>query len=250
QYRKKHGTKNRMSLYSKIIGTGSYLPPRRVTNQALAEELAAKGVETSDEWIVSRSGMSARHYAAPDMQSSDLAVEAAKRALDMAKLAPNDIDLIILATSTPDFFGGFPSTACVVQRKLGITNECAAVDVQAVCSGFVYAVSTADNFIKAGSHKNVLVIGAEVFSRIIDFSDRTTCVLFGDGAGAVVMTASNEPGVLATRLHANGNYGDILCGPGRISNGAIEGNAFMYMDGQAVFKLAVGLLDKVANEAL
>ncbi|GGI53123.1 MAG TPA: beta-ketoacyl-ACP synthase III [Oxalicibacterium sp.] len=239
-----------MSLYSKIIGTGSYLPPRRVTNQALAEELAAKGVETSDEWIVSRSGISARHYADPDMQSSDLAVEAAKRALDMAKLAPNDIDLIILATSTPDFFGGFPSTACVVQRKLGITNECAAVDVQAVCSGFVYAVSTADNFIKAGSHKNVLVIGAEVFSRIIDFNDRTTCVLFGDGAGAVVMTASNEPGVLATRLHANGNYGDILCGPGRISNGAIEGNAFMYMDGQAVFKLAVGLLDKVANEAL
>ncbi|HEY6773658.1 MAG TPA: beta-ketoacyl-ACP synthase III [Oxalicibacterium sp.] len=239
-----------MSLYSKIIGTGSYLPPRRVTNQALAEELAAKGVETSDEWIVSRSGISARHYADPDMQSSDLAVEAAKRALDMATLAPNDIDLIILATSTPDFFGGFPSTACVVQRKLGITNECAAVDVQAVCSGFVYAVSTADNFIKAGSHKNVLVIGAEVFSRIIDFNDRTTCVLFGDGAGAVVMTASNEPGVLATRLHANGNYGDILCGPGRISNGAIEGNAFMYMDGQAVFKLAVGLLDKVANEAL
>lgn len=239
-----------MSLYSKIIGTGSYLPPRRVTNQALADELATKGIETSDEWIVSRSGISARHYADPGMQSSDLAVEAAKRALEMAKLSPNDIDLIILATSTPDFFGGFPSTACVVQRKLGITNECAAVDVQAVCSGFVYAVSTADSFIKAGSHKNVLVIGAEVFSRIIDFSDRTTCVLFGDGAGAVVMTASEEPGVLATRLHANGSYGDILCGPGRISNGAIEGSAFMYMDGQAVFKLAVGLLDKVANEAL
>lgn len=239
-----------MSLYSKIIGTGSYLPPRRVTNQDLTEQLAAKGIETSDEWIVSRSGISARHYADEDMQSSDLAVEAAKRALDMAKLSPNDIDLIILATSTPDFFGGFPSTACVVQRKLGITNECAAVDVQAVCSGFVYAVSTADKFIKSGSHKNVLVIGAEVFSRIIDFNDRTTCVLFGDGAGAVVMTASEEPGVLATKLHANGSYGDILCGPGRISNGALEGSAFMYMDGQAVFKLAVGLLDKVANEAL
>lgn len=239
-----------MSLYSKIIGTGSYLPPRRVTNQALADELATKGIETSDEWIVSRSGISARHYADPGMQSSDLAVEAAKRALDMAKLTPNDIDLIILATSTPDFFGGFPSTACVVQHKLGITNECAALDVQAVCSGFVYAVSTADKFIKSGSHKNVLVIGAEVFSRIIDFSDRTTCVLFGDGAGAVVMTASEEPGVLATKLHANGSYGDILCGPGRISNGALEGSAFMYMDGQAVFKLAVGLLDKVANEAL
>lgn len=239
-----------MTLYSKIIGTGSYLPPNRVTNQDLTEQLASQGVETSDEWIVSRSGISARHYAGAGVQSSDLAVEAAKRALDMAKLAPNDIDLIILATSTPDFFGGFPSTACVVQRKLGITNECAAVDVQAVCSGFVYAVTTADNFIKAGSHKNVLVIGAEVFSRIIDFKDRTTCVLFGDGAGAVVMSASAEPGVLATKLHANGSYGDILCGPGRISNGALEGSAFMYMDGQAVFKLAVGLLDKVANEAL
>jgi 3-oxoacyl-[acyl-carrier-protein] synthase-3 len=239
-----------MTLYSKIIGTGSYLPPNRVTNQQLADQLAKQGVETSDEWIVSRSGISARHYADADMQSSDLAVEAAKRALDMAKLAPNDIDLIILATSTPDFFGGFPSTACVVQRKLGVTNDCAALDVQAVCSGFVYAMTTADNFIKAGAHKNVLVIGAEVFSRIVDFQDRTTCVLFGDGAGAVVMSASNEPGVLATKLHANGHHGDILCGPGKISNGAIEGSAFMYMDGQAVFKLAVGLLDKVANEAL
>ncbi|HEV7855932.1 MAG TPA: beta-ketoacyl-ACP synthase III [Herminiimonas sp.] len=239
-----------MTPYSKIIGTGSYLPPNRVTNQQLTEQLAAQGVETSDEWIVSRSGISARHYADADMQSSDLAVEAAKRALEMAKLAPDDIDLIIVATSTPDFFGGFPSTACIVQRKLGITNECAAVDVQAVCSGFVYAVSTADNFIKSGSHKNVLVIGAEVFSRIVDFKDRTTCVLFGDGAGAVVMSASDEPGILATKLHANGHYSDILCGPGKISNGAIEGSSFMYMDGQAVFKLAVGLLDKVANEAL
>ena len=239
-----------MTPYSKIIGTGSYLPPQRVTNQDLMERLALDGIETSDEWIVSRSGISARHYADADMQSSDLAVAAAKRALDMAQLAPNDIDLIILATSTPDFFGGFPSTACVVQRKLGITNECAAVDVQAVCSGFVYAVATADKFIKSGSHKNVLVIGAEVFSRIIDFKDRTTCVLFGDGSGAVVMTASEEPGVLATKLHANGSYGDILCGPGRISNGVLEGSAFMYMDGQAVFKLAIGLLDKVANEAL
>ncbi|CAL62219.1 beta-ketoacyl-ACP synthase III [Herminiimonas sp. NPDC097707] len=239
-----------MTLYSKIIGTGSYLPPNRVTNQDLIERLALDGIETSDEWIVSRSGISARHYADADMQSSDLAVEAAKRALDMAKLAANDIDLIILATSTPDFFGGFPSTACVVQRKLGVTNGCAAVDVQAVCSGFVYALATADKFIKSGSHKNVLVIGAEVFSRIIDFKDRTTCVLFGDGSGAVVMTASEEPGVLATKLHADGSYGDILCGPGRISNGVLEGSAFMYMDGQAVFKLAIGLLDKVANEVL
>ncbi len=221
-----------------------------MTNQDLIERLALDGIETSDEWIVSRSGISARHYVGADMQSSDLAVEAAKRALDMAQLAANDIDLIILATSTPDFFGGFPSTACVVQRKLGITNGCAAVDVQAVCSGFVYALATADKFIKSGSHKNVLVIGAEVFSRIIDFKDRTTCVLFGDGSGAVVMTASEEPGVLATKLHADGSYGDILCGPGRISNGVLEGSAFMYMDGQAVFKLAIGLLDKVANEAL
>lgn len=239
-----------MTLHSKIIGTGSFLPPNRVTNQDLIERLALDGIETSDEWIVSRSGISARHYADVDMQSSDLAVEASKRALDMAQLAANDIDLIILATSTPDFFGGFPSTACVVQRKLGITNGCAAVDVQAVCSGFVYALATADKFIKSGSHKNVLVIGAEVFSRIIDFKDRTTCVLFGDGSGAVVMTASEEPGVLATKLHADGSYGDILCGPGRISNGVLEGSAFMYMDGQAVFKLAIGLLDKVANEVL
>jgi 3-oxoacyl-[acyl-carrier-protein] synthase-3 len=239
-----------MTLYSKIIGTGSFLPPNRVTNQDLIERLALDGIETSDEWIVSRSGIAARHYADADMQSSDLAVESAKRALDMAQLTANDIDMIILATSTPDFFGGFPSTACVVQRKLGITNGCAAVDVQAVCSGFVYALATADKFIKSGSHKNVLVIGAEVFSRIIDFKERTTCVLFGDGSGAVVMTASEEPGVLATALHADGSYGDILCGPGRISNGVLEGSAFMYMDGPAVFKLAIGLLDKVATEAL
>jgi 3-oxoacyl-[acyl-carrier-protein] synthase-3 len=152
-----------MTLYSKIIGTGSFLPPNRVTNQDLIERLALDGIETSDEWIVSRSGISARHYASADMQSSDLAVESAKRALDMAQVAVNDIDLIIVATSTPDFFGGFPSTACVVQRKLGITNGCAAVDVQAVCSGFVYAMATADKFIKSGSHKNVLVIVRKCF---------------------------------------------------------------------------------------
>ncbi|RJG05793.1 ketoacyl-ACP synthase III [Noviherbaspirillum cavernae] len=239
-----------MNLYSKIIGTGSHLPPRRVTNEELAKQLAEKGIETSDEWIVSRSGISARHYAEPHVQSSDLAVEAARRALEMAALDANDIDLIILATSTPDHFGGFPSTACVVQRKLGITNECAAVDVQAVCSGFVYAVSVADSFIKSGAHKNVLIIGAEVFSRILNFEDRTTCVLFGDGAGAVVMTASREPGVLATKLHADGSHADILCIPGRVSGGVVEGSAFLHMDGQAVFKLAVSVLDKVANEVL
>jgi 3-oxoacyl-[acyl-carrier-protein] synthase-3 len=239
-----------MTLYSKIIGTGSYLPPKRVTNHDLAAQLAEKGIETSDEWIVSRSGISARHYASPDVKSSDLAVEASRRALEAARLDPNDVDLIILATSTPDHFGGFPSTACVVQRKLGITNECAAVDVQAVCSGFVYAVSVADSFIKAGTHKNVLVIGAEVFSRILNFEDRTTCVLFGDGAGAIVLAASEEPGVLATRLHADGSHADILCIPGSVTGGVVEGSAFLHMDGQAVFKLAVSVLDKVANEAL
>lgn len=239
-----------MTIYSKIIGTGSYLPPRRVTNQELVAELAAKGVETSHEWIFSRSGISARHYVEPGVQSSDLAVQASKHALEMAGLAANDIDLIILATSTGDHFGGFPSTACVVQRKLGITSECAAVDVQAVCSGFVYAVSIADSFIKSGAHKNVLIIGAEVFSRIIDFNDRGTCVLFGDGAGAVVLSASKEPGILASKLHADGSFGDILCMPGNVSNGAIAGSAFMYMDGPAVFKLAVSVLEKVATETL
>lgn len=239
-----------MTLYSKIIGTGSYLPSKRVTNHDLAAQLAMKGIETSDEWIVSRSGISARHYADPHMQSSDLAVEASRQALEMAGIAPNDIDLIIVATSTPDHFGGFPSTACVVQRKLGITNECGAVDVQAVCSGFVYAVSVADSFIKSGANKNVLVVGAEIFSRILNFEDRTTCVLFGDGAGAIVLTGSNEPGILATKVHADGKYGDILCIPGSVSGGAVEGSAFLYMDGQAVFKLAVSVLDKVANEAL
>lgn len=239
-----------MTIYSKIVGTGSYLPPKRVTNHDLAVQLAEKGIETSDEWIFSRSGISARHYAEPDVQSSDLAVAASKQALEMAGMNANDIDLIIVATSTPDYFGGFPSTACVVQQKLGITTGGAAFDVQAVCSGFVYAVSIADAFIKAGTHKNALIIGTEVFSRILNFEDRTTCVLFGDGAGAVVMTASKEPGILATKLHADGRYTDILCVPGKVTSGAVEGSAFLYMDGQAVFKLAVSVLEKVATEAL
>ncbi|MFL9923548.1 ketoacyl-ACP synthase III [Herbaspirillum lusitanum] len=239
-----------MSIYSKIVGTGSYLPSNRVTNDELAQQLAKKGIETSDEWIVTRSGISARHYAAPGQLSSDLAVEASKGALEMAGLQASDIDLIILATSTPDHLGGFPSTACVVQRKLGITNGAPAMDVQAVCSGFVYAMSVADSFIKSGAHKKVLVIGTEVFSRILNFEDRTTCVLFGDGAGAVVMAASEEPGVLATKLHADGSHGHILCVPGSVDNGAISGNAYLYMDGPAVFKLAVSVLDKVAREAL
>jgi 3-oxoacyl-[acyl-carrier-protein] synthase III len=239
-----------MTLYSKIIGTGSYLPPKRVTNQDLTDQLAAKGIETSDEWIFTRSGISARHYAEPEQKSSDLAVHAAKNALEMAGMQPDDIDLIIVASSTPDFFGSFPSTACIVQRKLGITNNGAAVDVQAVCSGFVYAVSVADSFIKSGAHKNVLVIGAEVFSRILNFDDRGTCVLFGDGAGAIVLTASATPGILATRLHADGRHADVLSVPGNVDGGAIAGSGFLYMDGPAVFKLAVSVLEKVAHEAL
>ncbi len=239
-----------MSKYTRIVGTGSCLPPRRVSNQDMTALLAARGLDTSDEWIVSRSGISARHFADDGVLSSDLGATAARQALDMAGLKPDDIDLIIVATSTPDFLGGFPSTACVVQRKLGITNDCAALDVQAVCSGFVYAMSVADNFIRCGMHKRVLVIGSEVFSRILDFNDRTTCVLFGDGAGAVVLAASDEPGVLATRLHADGRHADILCVPGAVQGGAIAGSAYLYMDGQAVFKLAVSVLEKVANEVL
>jgi 3-oxoacyl-[acyl-carrier-protein] synthase-3 len=239
-----------MTVYSKIIGTGSYLPAQRVTNDELAAQLAEKGIETSDEWIYSRSGISARHYAAPEQNASDLAVEAAKNALAMAGKAPGEIDLVIVASSTPDFHGSFPSTACIVQKKLGMANNSAAFDVQAVCSGFVYAVSVADAFIKAGAHKTVLVIGAEVFSRILNFEDRTTCVLFGDGAGAVVLAASSEPGVLATKLHADGSHSDILSVPGNLAGGAVAGSGFLYMDGPAVFKLAVTVLEQVANEAL
>jgi 3-oxoacyl-[acyl-carrier-protein] synthase-3 len=239
-----------MTVYSKIIGTGSYLPSKRVTNDDLAAQLAAKGVETSDEWIFTRSGISARHYAEPGQNASDLGVLAAKKALEMARKTPADIDLVIMASSTPDFHGSFPSTACIVQKKLGMPAGAAAFDIQAVCSGFVYAVSVADAFIKAGAHKNVLVIGAEVFSRILNFEDRTTCVLFGDGAGAVVLTASEEPGILATKLHADGNHSDILSVPGNLNGGAIAGSGYLFMDGPAVFKLAVTVLEQVAVEAL
>jgi 3-oxoacyl-[acyl-carrier-protein] synthase-3 len=239
-----------MTLYSKIIGTGSYLPAKRVTNEDLTAQLAAKGIETSDEWITSRSGISARHYAADDQLSSDLAVEAGRKALEMAGIAPDQVDLVIVASSTPDFHGSFPSTACIVQRKLGMHNNSAAFDVQAVCSGFVYAVSVADAFIKSGAHKTVMVIGAEVFSRILNFDDRTTCVLFGDGAGAIILSASEQPGILATRLHADGRYADILSVPGTVAGGALAGSAFLYMDGPAVFKLAVTVLEQVAHEAL
>ncbi|RZJ83954.1 MAG: ketoacyl-ACP synthase III, partial [Massilia sp.] len=239
-----------MTVYSKITGTGSYLPAKRVTNEQLASQLAEAGVETSDEWIVTRSGISSRHYAAADENASDLAVNAARKAIEAAGKAPGDIDLVIVASSTPDFHGSFPSTACIVQQKLGMANNSAAFDVQAVCSGFVYAVSTADAFIRAGVYKSVLVIGAEVFSRILDFTDRTTCVLFGDGAGAVVLEASSEPGVLATKLHADGSQSHILSIPGNLAGGAVAGSGFLYMDGPAVFKLAVTVLEEVAKEAL
>ena len=233
---------------STIVGTGSYLPPNRVTNQMLATDLAARGIETSDEWIVSRSGISARHFADRDMPCSELASIAARRALAAAAIDASAIDLIIVATSTPDMV--FPSTACIVQQKLGITNQCAAFDLQAVCSGFIYAMTTADSFIRSGQASNVLVIGSEVFSRILDFNDRTTCVLFGDGAGAVVMTAADTPGVIASRLHSDGRHVGILCVPGNVDRGVVAGQAYLRMDGPAVFKLAVNVLEKVALETL
>jgi 3-oxoacyl-[acyl-carrier-protein] synthase-3 len=236
-----------MTRYARITGTGSYLPPRRLTNTELAAELATKGVESSDEWIVARTGIQARHFAAPDVGSSDLGVEAARNALDAAGLLPADIDLIIVATSTPDMV--FPSVACMVQNKLGIAG-CPAFDVQAVCSGFIFALAVADAMIKTGSANKALVIGSEVFSRLLDFSDRTTCVLFGDGAGAVVLEASDTPGILASDLHADGKHVGILCVPGHVSGGQVLGDPLLKMDGQAVFKLAVGLLESTARATL
>ncbi len=233
--------------FSRILGTGSHLPADRVTNQALADRLAADGIETSDDWIVERTGIRARHFAAPDETSSDLAYPAAQAALAAAGVKAEELDLIIVATSTPDMV--FPSTACLLQKKLGAFG-CAAFDVQAVCSGFIYALSVADSMIKSGAARKALVVGAEVFSRILDFRDRTTCVLFGDGAGAVVLGASDEPGLLATELHADARHTDILCTPGTLAGGQVLGSPFLKMDGQAVFKLAVGLLDKVARSVL
>lgn len=235
------------SLHSRITGTGSYLPPRRLTNQALAEQLAQTGVETSDEWIVERTGIRARHFADDGVAASDLAVQAARAALASAGREAADVDLIIVATSTPDMV--FPSTACLVQQKLGAAGG-AAFDVQAVCSGFVYGLSVADALIRAGTARCALVIGAEVFSRLLDFNDRTTCVLFGDGAGAVVLEASDKPGILASELHADGRHAGILCTPGTVSGGQISGLPLLRMDGQAVFKLAVSVLEDVARSVL
>jgi 3-oxoacyl-[acyl-carrier-protein] synthase-3 len=236
-----------MNRESRITGTGSYLPPRRLTNADLAAELQTQGVETSDAWIVERTGIQARHFVADGVYSSDLALEACRAALDAAGRMPQDIDLIIVATSTPDMV--FPSTACILQNKLG-ANGGAAFDVQAVCSGFVYALTIADAMIRTGSARRALVVGAEVFSRILDFKDRTTCVLFGDGAGAVVLEASERPGILASDLHADGKHVGILCVPGHVSGGQILGDPLLKMDGQAVFKLAVGVLEEAARAVL
>jgi 3-oxoacyl-[acyl-carrier-protein] synthase-3 len=236
-----------MSIYSRSLGTGSYLPEKRLTNADLAAELAHQGVETSDDWIVERTGIRARHFAAEHQGCSDLATEAARQALAAASLTAHDIDLIIVATSTPDMV--FPSVATMVQHKLGAAG-CPAFDVQAVCSGFIYALAIADSMIQSGSAKRALVIGSEIFSRILDFKDRTTCVLFGDGAGAVVLEASDQPGILATDLHADGKYKDILCVPGHVNRGGILGDPVLKMDGQAVFKLAVGVLEETARASL
>ncbi|MDQ2736602.1 MAG: ketoacyl-ACP synthase III [Pseudomonadota bacterium] len=235
------------SRHSRISGTGSFLPPNRVSNAALAERLAADGIDTSDEWIVERTGIRFRHFAEPTVTCSDLGAEAARRALAAADCDPQSIDLVIVATSTPDMV--FPSAACMVQEKLGM-HGCAAFDVQAVCSGFVYALSVADAMIKVGTATKALVIGSEVFSRILDFKDRTTCVLFGDGAGAVVLEASEAPGILASELHADGRYVGILCVPGTVSGGNVLGDPLLKMDGPAVFKLAVSVLEKVARSVL
>ena len=236
-----------MKRYSRIAGTGSFLPPRRVTNAELVARLAQQDIESSDQWIRERTGIRARHFVEPGVFASDLGLEAARNALDSAGVAAQDIDLIIVATSTPDMV--FPSTATILQHKLGIAG-CAAFDVQAVCSGFVYAMTVADSMIRAGAASKALVIGAEVFSRLLDFTDRTTCVLFGDGAGAVVLQASGTAGILATDLHADGKYTDILCVPGHVSGGQVLGTPLLRMDGQAVFKLAVGALDSAARSVL
>ena len=237
----------RLPPHTRVAGTGSLLPSRRLSNADLVAELAERGVETSDDWIVERTGIRARYFVDAGTSASDLAVGAARQAMDAAGCQPQDIDLIIVATSTPDMV--FPSTACIVQQKLGIVG-CPAFDVQAVCSGFVYALTVADAMIRTGTARRALVIGAEVFSRILDFNDRGTCVLFGDGAGAVVLEASETPGILATDLHADGRHVGVLCVPGTVSGGQVLGDPLLKMDGQAVFKLAVTVLEQAARAVL
>ena len=232
---------------SRIIGTGSALPQRAVTNQQLADELARRGIETSDAWIVERTGIRQRYLAEPGLTTTELGTRAARAALQAAGVTADSIDLIVLATSTADQI--FPSTACLVQGQLGIRGG-AAFDVQAVCSGFVYALSVADALLRTGAHRRALVIGAELFSRILDWNDRATCVLFGDGAGAVVLEAADRPGLLAQRLHADGGRAGILCTAGRVDQGKVQGDPFLRMDGQAIFKVAVEVLDSSAREVL
>jgi 3-oxoacyl-[acyl-carrier-protein] synthase-3 len=234
-------------VYSRIAGTGSGLPQRVVGNEELARELATRGIETSDEWIVARTGIRQRYIAEPGVTTAELGARAARAALESAGVDAGSIDLIIVGTSTPDQI--FPSTACLIQARLGALG-CAAFDVQAVCSGFVYALTTADALIRTGAHKRALVIGTEVFSRILDWNDRSTCVLFGDGAGAVVLEASAEPGVMAAQLRADGSQAGVLCTAGRVASGRVEGDPFLRMDGQAVFKLAVNVLGNSALETL
>ncbi|MFN9767000.1 MAG: beta-ketoacyl-ACP synthase III [Pseudomonadota bacterium] len=233
--------------HSRITGTGSHLPPRRLSNADMVTLLAGRGIETSDDWIVERTGIRARHFADDGVSASDLALPAARRALEAAGRRAEDVDLIVVAPSPPDMV--FPSTACLLQAKLGV-HGCPAFDVQAVCSGFVYGLAVADAMIRAGSARCALVIGTEVFSRILDFDDRTTCVLFGDGAGAVVLEASATPGILACELHADGRHAGILCTPGTVSGGRVLGDPVLKMDGQAVFRLAVGVLESAARSVL
>ncbi len=229
--------------YSKIIGTGSYLPGKVLTNFDLE-----KIVDTSHDWIVSRSGIVERHIAADNELTSDLALQASLRAIESAGISVDEIDLVIVATTTPDQV--FPSTACILQDKLGITNRGAAFDMQAVCGGFVYAMNTADLYIRGGQAKTALVVGAEVLSRILDWSDRSTCVLFGDGAGAVVLRASETPGIVAAKLHADGSHRGMLKAEGNVRNGEVQGDPFIKMDGKGVFKFAVKVLSEVVDEIL
>jgi 3-oxoacyl-[acyl-carrier-protein] synthase-3 len=231
--------------YSQIVSTGSALPAHATTNQELADRLAQRGVATSDDWIVSRTGIRQRYFAEEGLTTAELGARAAKAALKRAGIGPDRIDLIVVATSTSDQI--FPSTACAIQRLLGCGGA-AAFDVQAVCSGFVYAVTVTDALLRVGPYRRALVIGSEVFSRILDWDDRTTCVLFGDGAGAVVMEAAPVPGVLACRLHADGAAADILCTAGRLDSGRIVGDPFLRMDGPAVFKRAVTALEASARQ--
>jgi 3-oxoacyl-[acyl-carrier-protein] synthase-3 len=228
--------------YSRIVGTGAYLPAKALTNQEIEQR-----IDTSDEWIFSRTGIRSRFVADEDEQASDLALHASRRAMDAAGVTADDIDLIVLATSTPDMI--FPSTACLLQRKLGVTRG-AAFDVQAACTGFLYAVSIADKFVASGQCRCALVVGTEVFSRLLDWSDRRTCVLFGDGAGAVILRQSEQPGILSSHLHADGRQSHILEAAGHVKDGVLHDHAFLHMDGQAVFKFAVRALEDVCNEAL